>query len=156
MPLCQWPGDAQWCGGPGARAWAVLVRPNWTGPSLVGPGAPPSHPRLARTPKESRLIEGPGRGTILANNRRQASIISTGDFQTTDHISGWVPEREHTAPKWEVRASRYMFDSRLDMLWTCSECATSAQGERPTGSGKASQPSATTSKGPGDPLGRML
>ena len=52
--------------------------------------------RGARGPLTLRLAGTPERWNERNTNNRQA-ILCTGGFQPTDQISGWAPEREHTA-----------------------------------------------------------
>ena len=52
--------------------------------------------RGARGPLTLRLAGTPERW-IERNNEQRKSYLSTGGFQLTDQISGWDPEREHTA-----------------------------------------------------------
>ena len=60
------------------------------GPSLqTGPEEPG-----ARSP--SAWLERRNVG-LRGNNEQRKSYLSTGGFQLTDQISGWDPEREHTA-----------------------------------------------------------
>ena len=64
--------------------------PEWTGPEEPG----------ARSPfawLERRKV-----GLRGTTNNRQA-ILCTGGFQLTDQISGWDPEREHTAQNGKFR-----------------------------------------------------
>ena len=64
-------------------SWAAYVPAG--GPGQRSPGPP--HPPPWGTPRT--LIEE-------TRNNRQA-ILCTGGFQLTDQISGWDPEREHSA-----------------------------------------------------------
>jgi hypothetical protein len=61
--------------------------------------------RGARGPLTLCGADDEGRGLkelLKATNNRKA-ILCAGGFQLTDQISGWAPEREHTAPNGECK-----------------------------------------------------